>query len=250
MTGVREFFFGIFPYICLTSFIVGHIWRYRYDQYGWTTRSSQWYETKTLRWASPAFHFGLLFVLLGHFVGLVIPESWTSALGISEQMYHYGALALGGLAAIVMLVGLLGLLWRRFTVAAVRQATTRMDKVMYLVLVIVIVLGLTNTFYFQTQGGGYNYRETVSVWFRSVFYLHPDAALMSSAPWSFQLHAIAALCLVAIWPYTRLVHVLSAPVWYMARPYIVYRSRAIRPDDGLAEPQRGWEKSKIPSGKH
>ena len=58
MNGLQIFLFGVFPYICLTSFIVGHIWRWKYDRFGWTARSSEWYEKRTLRWASPMFHFG------------------------------------------------------------------------------------------------------------------------------------------------------------------------------------------------
>lgn len=243
MNSLRFFFFVIFPYMCLTCFVVGHVWRYKYDKFGWTTRSSQWYENRVLRWASPMFHFGLLGVLAGHVVGLLIPESWTDALGISETVYHTAALVLGSIAAIVMVIGLLGLIWRRRTTPAVFLATTRMDKAMYVFLGTVIALGLVNTFYWQAFAGGYDYRLTVSQWFRSIFYFSPDATLIEQAPLSFQLHAIAAFSLFALWPFTRLVHVLSAPVGYVFRPYIVYRSRAPHSQVGNREPRRGWEKS-------
>lgn len=247
MNSLRFFFFVIFPYMCLTCFVVGHVWRYKYDKFGWTTRSSQWYENRVLRWASPMFHFGLLGVLAGHVVGLLIPESWTDALGISESVYHTAALALGSIAAIVMVIGLLGLIWRRRTTPAVFLATTRMDKAMYVFLGTVIALGLVNTFYWQALAGGYDYRLTVSQWFRSIFYFSPDAALIEQAPLSFQLHAIAAFSLFALWPFTRLVHVLSAPVGYLFRPYIVYRSRGSHSQVGNREPRRGWEKSGLSS---
>ena len=86
---------GVLPYVVLLIFIGGTIWRYKYDQFGWTTRSSSLYEGKLLRIASPLFHFGILAVLIGHIVGLVIPKSWTDYAGVSEHMYHIMALTIG-----------------------------------------------------------------------------------------------------------------------------------------------------------
>src|SRR5215813_15549378 len=88
------------PYAALATFIVGHIWRYRYDKFGWTTRSSQLYESRLLRIGSPLFHFGILMVLIGHIGGLVIPENWTEKVGISEHLYHFNALLFGGIAGV------------------------------------------------------------------------------------------------------------------------------------------------------
>ena len=122
------------PYIAFTSFVLGHLWRYRTDQFGWTTRSSQIYECRLLRMGSPLFHFGLLGVFGGHVVGLLIPQSWTSAVGISEQAYHLIAVTMGSLAGFAVIVGLAILLYRRITITAVRKATSRSDKVMYLLL--------------------------------------------------------------------------------------------------------------------
>ncbi|MEO6791120.1 MAG: respiratory nitrate reductase subunit gamma, partial [Ornithinibacter sp.] len=78
----------IFPYVCLAVFVVGHIWRYQYDKFGWTTRSSQLYEDRLLRIGSPLFHFGMIGVFFGHVIGLIIPRVWTNALGLSEHAYH------------------------------------------------------------------------------------------------------------------------------------------------------------------
>ena len=85
---MTTFLWVIFPYLCLTTFVVGHYWRYRYDKFGWTTRSSQLYEDRLLRIGSPLFHFGMLGVLGGHIIGLVIPQGWTDALGLSPHTYH------------------------------------------------------------------------------------------------------------------------------------------------------------------
>lgn len=229
----------IVPYVSLAIFVVGHVWRYRYDKFGWTTRSSQLYENRLLRWGSPLFHFGLLGVIAGHVVGLLVPKSWTEAVGVSEGVYHLLAISVGGLAGLATIVGLVILIYRRRTVGPVFSATTRMDKTMYVFLAAAILLGMWNTVA-SNVFGTYDYRESVSLWYRGIFSLRPDPALMAGAPLGFQLHALVAIVLFALWPFTRLVHVFSAPVGYLTRPYIVYRSR----DDQLGSraPRRGWEK--------
>jgi nitrate reductase gamma subunit len=234
----------IFPYICLAVFVVGHFWRYKYDKFGWTTRSSQLYENRLLRWGSPLFHFGLLGVIGGHIIGLIVPKKWTDAVGVSEDIYHLLAVSLGGLAGVATIVGLAILIYRRRTVGPVFTATTKMDKLMYVFLAAVILLGMWNTVA-SSIFGHYDYREGVSVWFRSVFTFQPESQLISAAPLGFQAHALIAFALFALWPFTRLVHVFSAPVGYLTRPYIVYRSR----DDAMAgggnrRERRGWEQSR------
>ncbi|MCB2178215.1 MAG: respiratory nitrate reductase subunit gamma [Actinomycetales bacterium] len=232
----------VYPYLCLSVFVLGHIWRYRYDQFGWTTRSSQLYERRLLRWASPMFHFGILAVFLGHVMGLGIPKSLTDAVGMSEAMYHALAISIGTVAGVCTVLGMILLIYRRRTVGPVFSATTRMDKAMYLVLAVVILLGMWNTIAgsILNLGGEYDYREGVSIWFRGIFRfdLHPD--LMADAPLGFQLHGIFAMFLFALWPFTRLVHVFSVPLGYLFRPYVVYRARDSRL--GSRAPRRGWER--------
>jgi nitrate reductase gamma subunit len=233
---VTTFLWVIVPYLCLATFVGGHVWRYRYDKFGWTTRSSQLYEKRLLRWGSPLFHFGILGVLAGHVVGLVIPASWTSGAGVSEDVYHAMSFGLGSVAGVATVAGLAILVYRRRTVGPVFSATTRNDKAMYVVLAGVILAGLGTTVWNNVTGGDpHDYRHTVSPWFRSVFLLQPDPELVEAAPWGFRLHALLAWLLLAFWPFTRLVHMLSAPVGYLTRPYVVYRSR----DEAKA--RRGWE---------
>lgn len=239
-----EIYWSIVPYVALAVLIVGTWWRYRYDKFGWTTRSSQLYEGRLLRVASPLFHFGMLVVLIGHIIGLVIPESWTEAVGISEHVYHWGAAIPGVIAGVATLVGIGLLIYRRRTTGPVFSATTLNDKVMYVVLVAAIVAGLATTMIGAVEGNeAHNYRETVSPWFRSIWILQPDAAAMVQAPLSFHIHVTIALVLFAIWPFTRLVHAFSAPVQYLFRPYIVYRSREAARSGELVGSQphrRGW----------
>ncbi len=231
----------VFPYVCLTIFVLGHVWRYRYDKFGWTTRSSQLYERRLLRLGSPLFHFGILVVLVGHVVGILVPKSWTEVLGVSETLYRVMAVGLGTVAGVSTLAGMAILIYRRRTVGPVFSATTVNDKAMYAVLALVIVLGLGTTVIGNLLGGGYDYRTSVSPWFRSLFVFQPQPELMATAPLGFQLHALAAWVLFAMWPFTRLVHVFSAPVGYLFRPYVVYRSRAA--GSGVRAPRRGWERT-------
>ncbi len=231
---------GVLPYVMVVALIGGSIWRYRYDQFGWTTRSSQLYESRLLRIGSPLFHFGILAVIAGHFFGLVIPLSWTEAIGMSQDFYHFNALFVGGVAGIGTLGGTAILIYRRRRIGPVFMATTKNDKLMYVVLTAAIVFGLWTTLASVFIGDhGHNYRETVAPWFRSLFIFQPAIAAMAAAPFSFHLHTLVGMVLFMIWPFTRLVHAFTAPLHYLFRPYIVYRSR----DTGSPSStpvKRGW----------
>ena len=240
MTTADVLLWVAYPYICLTLLVGGLVWRWRTDQFGWTTRSSQLYEKAILRAASPTFHLGFLAVIGGHFVGLLVPKSWTAAVGIPQHVYHLTATIGGSVAALATVLGLAGLLYRRFAVRSVTLATTTRDKVMYVLLVLPVAVGTWATVANQVLGGpeGYDYRETISPWLRSVLTFSPHPALMTSVPLSFRLHVLAGFALFAIWPFTRLVHAVTIPVQYPTRPYIVYRAR--RASVSAAGGRRGW----------
>lgn len=236
------FAWGVLPYLALISVIGGTVWRYRYDKFGWTTRSSELYESRLLRIGSPLFHYGILMVIAGHAIGLVIPESWTGAVGISETLYHWVAAVGGMIAAVAALAGVAILVYRRRTVGPVFMATTRNDKLMYAVLLAALLAGsyITLIGMIDPHGDGVNYRETVSPWFRSIFVLQPDVTAMAAAPLRFHIHVAIGMCMFILVPFTRLVHIFTAPVHYLFRPYIVYRSRDERPAPGNAADRRGW----------
>ncbi|MEV7519603.1 respiratory nitrate reductase subunit gamma [Streptomyces sp. NPDC091371] len=233
---------GVLPYVSVVLLIAGTVWRARYDTFGWTTHSTQLHESRLLRIGSPLFHFGMLFVVLGHVVGLLIPMGWTDAIGISDHTYHLLAVSTGAVAGVAAAAGIGILVHRRFTVPAVRRATLKSDHLMYTFLLGAMALGLAATVLNSTgMTGGYNYREGISVWFRSLFTLTPDYHLMAGAPLAFKLHILFGFTLFALIPYSRLVHMFSAPLKYLFRPYVVYRRRdprqlANRPS------KRGWER--------
>ncbi|MEV3860884.1 respiratory nitrate reductase subunit gamma [Streptomyces sp. NPDC050095] len=232
---------GVLPYVVVVLLVAGLIWRYRYDKFGWTTRSSQVYESKLLNIASPMFHYGILFVLAGHLVGLFVPMSWTSNLGISEHTYHLLSLWGGTFAGALAVLGIAMLVLRRRINTPVFKATTRNDKVMYVFLLGAIVLGMTAKLT-HASGDGYNYRETIGPWARSLFTLSPDVWRMDGVPVLYLVHAVVGMLLIALVPFTRLVHMFSAPVQYLFRPYVVYRSRD--PKQLASRPERrGWERT-------
>jgi nitrate reductase gamma subunit len=218
---MTTFLWVVLPYVALTLFVGGHIWRYRNDKFGWTARSSQLHEQRLLRLGSPLFHVGILVTALGHAGGLLVPASLTRALGIPDGLYDTMAFVLGGLAGLATVAGLAILGCRRLRVRAVARDGVPSDALMYTLLGATILMGLAITL----AGGGHEYRTTVSPWFRSIFALQPDVGAIAGAPLGFQAHALIAWTLIACWPFTRLVHVFSLPLGYLARPYIVYRSR-------------------------
>lgn len=216
----------IFPYVAMATFLVGHWWRYRTDQVGWTSGSSQLMERRILGWASPAFHYGALAAIGGHVVGLMIPKSLTSAVGVSEHTYRWFSAVAGGVAGAVCIVGFAGLVYRRATNPRVRRTTSRTDIATYLLLTVLIGMGCYLTFgHNLLTSAPYDYRESVSKWWRSLFYLDPDVGAVKDAKTIYQVHAIVAWGFWALFPFSRLVHVWSIPLQYIGRPWILYRRR-------------------------
>ncbi len=217
------------PYTCLAIFVVGHVWRFRTGKLTWTTRSTQILERRLLRIGSPLFHLGLLAVIGGHVLGILVPKRATEAVGVSEGMYHVVSVGAGTAAGVAMTLGLLILLYRRLRVPRVRRTTTRADRLTYLLLGLVVLSGMWATVGVNLLGGGYDYRETVGPWFRDLFMLNPHPSLISGAPLVYQLHALSAMLLFALWPFSRLVHAWSVPLAYLRRSPILYRRRAAQP---------------------
>jgi respiratory nitrate reductase gamma subunit len=216
----------IFPYVAAAVGLVGLWWRYRVDQFGWTSQSTQLFEHKILGWAGPAFHYGALAAIGGHVIGLFIPESLTSSIGISEDFYRWFAGIAGGIAGAVCIAGFFGLVYRRATNARVRRSTSQTDIVTYALLTFLIGLGCYMTFgHTLFTSSPFNYRTSVAEWWRSLFYLHPDVHAVNNAKFAYQLHAIVSWAFWAIFPFSRLVHMVSIPLQYLGRPYILYRRR-------------------------
>jgi nitrate reductase gamma subunit len=242
-TGAAELFWWVaLPYFALGVFIVGHVWRWRYDQFGWTSRSTQLQERRLLKWGSPLFHYGTFAAIGGHVMGLLVPERWTTAIGISEGANRWFSALAFTVAAVHVIVSVIVLATRRLFVPRVRSTTAPIDYVTLILLLVVILTGIAPTIGVNMLGHGYDYRSTVAPWFRGLFGLQPQSQSIAHAPFIYQLHATAAWLIWGLWPFSRLVHAWSYPLWYLWRPYVVYRSRrATQP----AEPgtgERKWRK--------
>ncbi|WP_027415878.1 respiratory nitrate reductase subunit gamma [Aneurinibacillus terranovensis] len=220
-----QFLWVVYPYLMLTVFLVGHIYRYKTDQLSWTAKSSEFLEKKQLRLGSMLFHIGIFLVLGGHLVGLLVPKWALENMGVTEELYHKGAVYGGGLVGIVTLAGIAILLFRRVTVTRVRVTSSISDILVAVLLLIVIGMGVYNTLGYNLLVGEYDYRETIAPWIRGLLTFTPNPSLMDGAPLFFKMHVIFSFAIFGIWPFTRLVHVWSFPIEYFRRSYIVYRSR-------------------------
>jgi nitrate reductase gamma subunit len=234
------------PYLALGIFVVGHIWRWRYDQFGWTSRSTQLQERRLLKWGSPIFHYGTFAAIAGHVIGVLIPERWTHAIGIPENAYRWFSASAGTLAAVLVIGGVIVLAGRRLLVPRVRATTTPVDYVALILLLAIIVTGIIPTIGINLFGHGYDYRTTVAPWFRGLFSGNPQVHTIANAPVVYQVHAASAWLIWAFWPFTRLVHAWSYPLWYLWRPYIVYRSRRALPPGEPGTGGRKWRRISVP----
>ncbi|KAF9129301.1 hypothetical protein BGX30_013998, partial [Mortierella sp. GBA39] len=200
MSMINQFLWVIFPYVCLAVFVVGHIYRYRTDQFNWTAKSSEFIEKKQLKLGSLMFHLGIIPVIGGHFAGLVIPQSWMEAAGVSDHMYHIGAVYIGSAFGLLTLGGMILLTSRRFTIRNVRRLSSASDMIVNVLLLFIVFMGMYSTLVTNAVQPEFNYRESISVWFRNLFMLRPDAALMVNVPLSFKIHILAGFGIFALWP--------------------------------------------------
>lgn len=221
---LEQFLWVVLPYIVLTVFIGGHIYRYNRDQFGWTTKSSELLEKKLLRLGSNLFHWGIVVVFFGHVLGLLIPVAFYESLGISESQYHMLTLIGGIPAGLVAACGLFILMYRRMTVRRLIATSTPGDYVALFFLAIVILSGLSATF-LNVNPHGFDYRTTIGPWLRGVLTFRADASYLTTVPVWFKIHMLASLGLFAAWPFTRLVHAFSVPLRYLSRSYVIYRKR-------------------------
>ncbi|QHS21451.1 respiratory nitrate reductase subunit gamma [Virgibacillus sp. MSP4-1] len=220
------FWWVIVPYITLSIMICGLLYRYTFRQLTWAAPSTNFLEKKWLRIGSPLFHYGIIFAFIGHVMGMVIPIEFYHALGISDHLYHFGAIWGGGLAGLMVVAGLIILLIRKITIDPVRIKASFSDFFTVIALLFVAGTGTYMTLIFNTTVLEYEYRTTIGPWFRSLFIFQPNYQLMTGVPFIFKVHVVSAFALFASIPFTHLVHIFSFPVRYPARAPQQYRSRS------------------------
>lgn len=224
MTFIDYFLWVAFPYIALTIFVLGHIYRYNHDQFGWSAKSSEFLSKDSLlKWGSSLFHWGIIFVFFGHVAGILVPKGFYETLGISDDLYHFGAIWLGGGAGVATVIGGLLLFIRRVSNKRIVQNGSKTDLSILILLGIVALAGFASTVGYTATGGTYDYREAIGPWFRGLLTFRVMPEYMAGSPLGFQIHVFSAFLLFAVWPFTRLVHVFSLPLEYIRRKYIVYR---------------------------
>lgn len=223
---MSDFLWGALPYVAFTFLIVGIAVRYSRDERNWTTKSSEFLSKKSLKIAVWMFHLGLFMAIGGHFIGILVPKFLTDDFGIDEHLYHMIALSGGIPAGILFFVGFFMLMQRRFGNPKMSVNTSKIDGVLYLILFGAIATGCLSTALNATGIlGDFNYRETISPWFRSILMLQPDVELMESVPLIFKCHMLMWMATAIIFPFTRLVHCLSFPFEYFVRSSIIYRKK-------------------------
>jgi len=219
-----ELLWIIYPYAALAALFGGIWYRYSRRQLTITSKSSELLESKALKIGSQLFHWGIIFVLLGH-LDLLVPVSVFHQLGISNSLYHTYAGALGGFFGLMAIVGLAILIGRRLIYDRVFTTTDLSDFFVLVLLAIQVAVGLSLTLGYDTIYGPFPYRYTIGAWLRGLLTLRPDIAHMNGVPIIFQIHVLIGFLLFAVTPYTRLIHILSAPVKYLVRKPIVRRRK-------------------------
>ena len=223
MSGLNTLAFVVFPYLALTTLVIGHIYRYVVNPYGWNTKSSELLDKKGLKFGITIFHWGIIFTLLGHGAGLLIPQKYWDAVGINSQAHTLFATYSGFIVGAAALLGLALLIYRRISKDRIIATTSLNDFVTLGLLFFVVATGFANVI-----SGLYEHFDilnTIAPWLRGILTLTPDASLMLEVPLRFKVHILAVLALLGFSPFSRLVHIWSVPLTYLFRRLIVFRRR-------------------------
>lgn len=224
------FLFQVYPYIALTVLVVGSIARYETEPFSWKSSSSQLLRRRQLVVGSVLFHVGVLIVFFGHLVGLLTPIWVFDMLGIGHTFKQILAIVVGGVAGAFALVGGGMLLHRRLYDPRIRATSSFGDIAILVLLLVQLVLGIGTIFVsLRHLDGGEMIR--FMTWSQAIFSFRGDAwELVADSSWIFRLHIFLGLTIFLVFPFTRLVHMLSAPVRYLWRPgYQIVRARGPAP---------------------
>lgn len=221
------FAFGIYPYICASVFLLGSLVRFDREQYTWRSGSSQLLRARQLRWGSNLFHIGILFLFLGHLVGMLTPHALYEHV-IATGAKQLLAMVSGGIAGALCFIGLSMLLHRRLSDPRIRATSSSMDIAILAILWVQLVLGMATIPFSAAHLDG-SVMLKLSEWAQRIVTFRGGAAeLIADVDWVFKAHMFLGLTIFLIFPFSRLVHIWSAPVWYVFRPYQVVRKRGAR----------------------
>ncbi len=209
--------FGIYPYIALAVLVIGSIIRYDREPYSWRAGSSQLLRRRQLVLGSILFHVGVLVIFFGHLVGLLTPIGIFDALGISHGAKQLLAVIAGGIAGLIALIGASLLLHRRLFDARIRSTTSFSDMAILLMLYAQLLLGVGSIAVSMQHLDGHEMTKFMS-WAQGIFTFQPNVAdHVADVHWIFKAHLVLGLTIFLVFPFTRLVHMFSAPVRYIFR---------------------------------
>ena len=225
LSWLQIFLFGVYPYVALTIAIIGTWVRFDLSQYSWKTGSTQMLRTKNMRLASNLFHVGIIVVLLGHLFGMLTPHFLYDRF-ISAGHKQILAVVVGGIAGVFCWFGLVMLMWRRFTDDRISNTSSFSDKLILVLLFIQLNLGLISIFTSVKHLDGFTMMNLAG-WAQDITILRPwqAAARIEQTDLIYQLHMALGITLIMIFPFTRLIHIISAPVWYLGRRYQIVRQK-------------------------
>ena len=218
--------FAVIPYVAVVVAVVGGIARYRIDRFSYSSQSSQFLESRALFWGSVLWHYGILLILGAHLLAVMFWDPWSVFVSDPNRLY---TLEVIGLALSILALAGLGILTvRRLTVRRVTSVTTRMDWILLAVLVVQVVLGIWIALGYRWGSDWYVY--TVVPWLHSLVKLDPNVEYVVNLPMIVKAHAVLGFALIALFPFTRLVHVVTYPVTYLWRSYqlVVWNRRPSR----------------------
>ncbi len=223
---LNTLFFGIYPYIALAVLVIGTIIRYDREPYTWRSGTSQLLRRKQLVMGSVLFHVGVLVIFVGHLVGLLTPIAFFDAMGISHSAKQILAIVAGGVGGVMAIIGATMLVNRRLFDARVRAASSTSDTVIIILLWLQLLLGLATIPVSMQHLDGHEMVKFMT-WAQGIFTFQSDAAsYVADASPIFKAHLFLGLTIFLIFPFTRLVHMLSVPIRYIWRPgYQVVRRR-------------------------
>ncbi|HEX6073261.1 MAG TPA: respiratory nitrate reductase subunit gamma [Sphingomicrobium sp.] len=226
---INQLAFGWYPYLAVTVLVVGSILRFDANQYSWRSQSSQFLRRRQMVLGSNLFHMGVLVLLAGHFVGLLTPINVFDALGISHSFKQTAALVVGGIAGVLAFVGCSLLLHRRLFDPRIRKSSSIGDILVLVLIWCQLVLGVSTTYWTLHYLDGSEMVKFMG-WANGILTLDPAAPQrLTDVALVYKLHIILGLTLFLITPFTRLVHIWSAPVWYLLRPgFQIVRTKRAR----------------------
>jgi len=214
---LNDFLFSYYPYVAILTFFFGSIYRYESNQYTWKSGSSQILDQNLIFWGSNLFHFGILFLMFGHFFGLLTPKFLYSKI-ISPDKKQLLAMISGGIAGVICLIGLSMLIYRRLSNARILLTSNKTDVFVLVILYVQLLLGLLSILISYQHIENPAIMISLANWVQGIFMFSPDIHLyVINEHWLFKTHLFLGMTILLIFPFTRLVHVFSFPYIYLLR---------------------------------